>query len=96
MIEIMIKSVFSSPTTLKLKEGEYIIGRDPTCQVVLPDPYISRKHVRLFYRDGKWYVEDLGSRNGTYINGEDIRGRGAVEVKPGVEVILGLSVIVVK
>jgi len=96
VIEIMIKSVFSPPTTLKLKEGEYIIGRDPACQVVLPDPYVSRKHVRLFYRDGKWYVEDLGSRNGTYINGEDIRGRGAVEVKPGVEMILGLSVIVVK
>uniref|UniRef100_A0A7J2T859 FHA domain-containing protein n=1 Tax=Ignisphaera aggregans TaxID=334771 RepID=A0A7J2T859_9CREN len=96
MIEIIIKSVFSSPTTLKLKEGEYIIGRDPSCQVVLTDPYVSKKHVRLFYRDGKWYVEDLGSRNGTYINGEDIRGRGAVEVKPGTEVILGLSVIVVK
>lgn len=96
MIEIIIKSVFSSPTTLKLKEGEYIIGRDPSCQVVLADPYVSKKHVRLFYRDGKWYVEDLGSRNGTYINGEDIRGRGAVEVKPGTEVILGLSVIVVK
>jgi len=96
VIEIIIKSVFSSPTTLKLKEGEYIIGRDPSCQVVLTDPYVSKKHVRLFYRDGKWYVEDLGSRNGTYINGEDIRGRGAVEVKPGTEVILGLSVIVVK
>lgn len=94
---LMLRSI-STPASqmIKLKPGEYLVGRDPSCDIVILDPYISRTHAKIFYRDGRWYLEDLGSRNGTYIDGEDIRGRGAVELREGMEVVLGFSTIIVK
>jgi len=88
----------SSPVqrAARLRPGTYIVGRDPGCDIVIPDPYASRRHARIFYKDDKWYVEDLGSRNGTYVDGEDIRGRGAVELKIGMFIVVGLSTIIVK
>ena len=45
-----------------------IIGRDPTCEVVIPDRQVSRFHVRLDVKEDVVTVEDLGSKNGTFIN----------------------------
>ncbi len=72
-VEIMIMSGPDDGTLLTLaapKQGDaYIIGRREECDIVLPyDSQISRQHARLFSKDGKWFVQDLGSRNGTYVN----------------------------
>lgn len=45
------------------------IGRGDECEVVLVAPTVSRRHARLTSHEGRWFVEDLGSRNGTYLNG---------------------------
>lgn len=45
--------------------------------------YISRRHFAVLYEAGGYYVEDLGSTNGTFLNGADIRGMGRVPLKPG-------------
>lgn len=94
---LILKSI-SSPVQqmLRLKPGEYIVGRDPTCDIVIVDPYVSRVHAKIFYRDGKWYVEDLGSRNGTYVKGEDVRGKGPVELSEGIEIVIGFSALTIK
>jgi pSer/pThr/pTyr-binding forkhead associated (FHA) protein len=47
---------------------EVTVGRAAGCQVTLEDSYASQLHARVFARDGQWYVEDLGSTNGTYLN----------------------------
>jgi serine phosphatase RsbU (regulator of sigma subunit) len=53
----------------KLGDGEYVIGRRSDCQIFVPDMRVSRQHARL-WRDGEgWSLEDLGSNNGTFING---------------------------
>jgi pSer/pThr/pTyr-binding forkhead associated (FHA) protein len=68
-------------TTLSLGQAPVLIGRAPECTLVLEDDYASNRHARLFYRDGVWMVEDLGSTNGTFL------GRNRVEqptpVEPG-------------
>ncbi len=57
----------------KLGEGEYVIGRRSDCQVFVPDMRVSRQHARLF-KDGEvWTLEDLGSNNGTYVNGVRVK-----------------------
>ncbi|MBX3158554.1 MAG: FHA domain-containing protein [Deltaproteobacteria bacterium] len=53
-------------------EDEVTVGRDPRNAVVLGDPSVSRRHCRLFERDGAWWVVDLGSERGTYVNGRRI------------------------
>ena len=64
-----------------------IVGRAPNCDCVVPEDCISRKHAQL-WRDGeRWYVRDLGSRNGTRING--VRVMEAIEVRRGDRLDLG-------
>ena len=55
--------VIESPATL---------GREPGNTVVVPAQTVSANHLRLVYRNGGWWVEDLGSTNGTFVNGEPV------------------------
>ncbi|HID24248.1 MAG TPA: FHA domain-containing protein, partial [Planctomycetaceae bacterium] len=50
-------------------DQETTIGRSPDNRVVLRDDLCSRRHCEVFFRDGQWYLRDLGSRNGTLVNG---------------------------
>ena len=50
-------------------EGERTtIGRSPDCEIFLDDVTVSRKHAVLTHRDGGFFIEDLGSLNGTFLN----------------------------
>ncbi|MHB8881892.1 MAG: FHA domain-containing protein [Thermodesulfovibrionales bacterium] len=54
---------------IKAESGN-IIGRNDVGKEVLADyKTVSRQHARIIYEDGKWYIEDLDSSNGTYVNG---------------------------
>ena len=50
------------------------IGRDVNNTVVVDDPFVSAEHAALTFRGRAWYVEDLGSTNGTYVNGSLVDG----------------------
>jgi pSer/pThr/pTyr-binding forkhead associated (FHA) protein len=51
-------------------QSEVIIGRSGNCDYILDDKTVSSRHTRLAYHLGQWWVEDLTSTNGTYLNGE--------------------------
>lgn len=53
---------------------ELTVGRAAGCSVTLDDTYVSQIHSRVFIRDGKVFVEDLGSTNGTYLNRAKVQG----------------------
>ena len=53
---------------------EITVGRAAGCQVTLDDSYVSQIHARVFAQDGKIFVEDLGSTNGTYLNRTKVQG----------------------
>lgn len=53
---------------------EITVGRAAGCSVTLDDTYVSQIHTRVFTRDGKIFVEDLGSTNGTYLNRAKVQG----------------------
>ena len=53
-------------------QGEVFIGRSPSCTIALEDAKVSRRHVRLEVGEGQAKVSDLGSRNGTLVNGEKL------------------------
>ena len=64
--------VLSGPlkdSTIPLSESEITIGRDASNGIAVTDPSVSRKHCRVSLQDGKFHVRDLGSRNGTLVNG---------------------------
>lgn len=66
--------------------GEMMIGRHPSCDVRLAEATVSRRHARLVFRDGGWIVQDLGSTNGTAVNGVKV---GRCRVRPGDRLLVG-------
>ncbi|QGQ17963.1 FHA domain-containing protein [Cellulomonas sp. JZ18] len=78
-------------TTLPLGTSAVLIGRAPSCTLVLDDDYSSSRHARLFPQDDQWFVEDLGSTNGTYV-GEQ-RVEQPTPVPTGTPVRVGQSVL---
>ena len=78
-------------TTLPLASSAILVGRAPSCTLVLDDDYSSSRHARLFPQDGEWFVEDLGSTNGTFV-GKD-RVTDPVALRVGSQVRVGQSVL---
>jgi pSer/pThr/pTyr-binding forkhead associated (FHA) protein len=67
------------------------IGRSERSTIKVDDSYVSQSHARLYARDGAWFVEDLGSTNGTYVN--DRRVASPVQVRAGDVVRVGKTVL---
>jgi pSer/pThr/pTyr-binding forkhead associated (FHA) protein len=77
-----------NPGTVFPLEGEQIsIGRDSSNEITINDAEVSRRHARLSFQGGKFVAEDLGSTNGTYVNGQRLTGQRVL--KSGEVISLG-------
>jgi pSer/pThr/pTyr-binding forkhead associated (FHA) protein len=71
----------------ELGQDELTIGRDITNRIVINDPEVSRKHTRLILQSGSYVIEDLGSTNGTFVDGQRLIGPHVL--RPGETIMLG-------
>jgi hypothetical protein len=64
----------------------FIVGRSQECQLQLPDPGVSRQHLRLRYASGAWFLQDMGSAGGTLVNGQPVQ---AIRLNSGDQIKIG-------
>jgi pSer/pThr/pTyr-binding forkhead associated (FHA) protein len=81
------------PSTAKLA-ASMTVGRGPECELRLEDTYASNQHARLFGKNGAWYVEDLGSTNGTFVNDQKLAAPALVQ--PGDRIRIGTTVLEIR
>src|SRR5262249_14269325 len=64
---------------IPLDRDRLLLGRGSECDVVLPDGPVSRRHAQIVRVQDKFYIEDLKSRNNTYVNDQKVIGRAPLE-----------------
>ncbi len=69
-ISLTIRRDDQLPQVRHFKQPEITIGRDPACECPLMRESVSARHARLSYHHGQWWLEDLDSTNGTFLNRE--------------------------
>lgn len=77
--------------TVTLTDAPVVLGRGRDAGMALSDEYVSTHHARLLPRDGQWYVEDLGSTNGTHVG--TARVTDPVQVGTKAQVRLGKTTV---
>ena len=83
-----------TPGASFILEGDQLtVGRDSTNEIVINDAEISRRHSRLTFQGGKYVIEDLGSTNGTFVNGQRLAGPRVL--KAGEVVSFGEQIVLV-
>ena len=97
--KLKIKLTGGSGAVFSIMRNPCLIGRSDTDKYVFPDidlagvdpgNYVSRTHARILFNDGKYFIEDLGSVNGTFINrGPRLTANKPHEIKKGDEIVVG-------
>ncbi len=90
---IVLKSGPTPGKAFPLEKPEMFIGRDLANEIVINDPEVSRRHARLYLQNNYYVLEDMGSTNGTSVNGQ--RLTGPYLLRPGEQITFGERVNVV-
>lgn len=69
---------------------EFVVGRGADCHIVLPERQVSRHHIRITRENGRFILHDLGSKNGTHLNGKLFEG--STQLQDGDEISIALAV----
>lgn len=78
-------------SVVHLQGAPLLLGRAQEADLVLDDDYVSGRHARLFPQGSRWFLEDLGSTNGTYVSGAQLTRTVAVD--PGTAIRIGKTVL---
>jgi predicted component of type VI protein secretion system len=85
-VKLVIASGVHAGREIPIAGQQFIIGRDPQCQLRPSSPAISKKHCAIFIRGGKVFIKDLGSTNGTVVNGNALTDEIEVTSETSVQV----------
>src|SRR5438445_156235 len=85
--ELVIVRGRGASSTIKLGDGVTTVGRQDECQLRIKSSQVSRKHCEIFEKKGLLLVKDLGSSNGTFVNGKRLQEPRVLE--PGDELTIG-------
>jgi hypothetical protein len=91
--QLIMRSGPTPGAVFNLGGDQLTVGRDSTNDVVINDAEISRRHARLTFQGGKYILEDLGSTNGTFVNGQRLAGPRVL--KAGEVVSFGEQIVLV-
>jgi len=78
-LSLVVAQGVHSGKVIPITTTDFVIGRDPQCQLRPASPAVSKQHCGVAVRDGKVYVRDCGSTNGTFLNGEQIAAEREVQ-----------------
>lgn len=71
-LTLLIKSEQGQESQKQFSESQLLIGRDKKCDITIMDEALSAHHARLTHHHGQWWLEDLNSTNGTFLNREKL------------------------
>ena len=91
LFQFVMRSGPTPGAVIPLEGDQLVIGRDASNSIPINDAEVSRKHARLTFQGGKYVLEDLGSTNGTFVNGQ--RLVSAAVLKSGDVVSLGEQIV---
>ncbi len=91
--QLIMRSGPTPGAAFTLEGDQLTIGRDSVNEIVINDAEISRRHARLTFQGGKYVLEDLGSTNGTFVNGQRLAGPRVL--KAGEVVSFGEQIVMV-
>lgn len=80
---LTIESGLGAGNQIQITKDSFVIGRDGSSDYAIPNERISRQHIHIFLYDGRWLLEDLDSKNHTWLRGEKILPRSPILLKEG-------------
>src|SRR5256885_2278505 len=79
---------------IPLDGDRFVLGRNPDCGIVIPVTSVSREHAQIVRVQGKFHIEDMQSRNGTFVNNQAISARVALKNNDRIRICDFLAVFV--
>jgi pSer/pThr/pTyr-binding forkhead associated (FHA) protein len=89
--QLVVTAGSSAGTSVPLSEVPIVIGRGADARIILDDDYVSTRHARVGYSGDQWFVEDLGSTNGTYLGSARIHQATALVM--GAQIRIGKTIL---
>ena len=93
MIKIYVMDGVNEIQSFELPEHTVFVGRSSGNQIRMKDGYVSGSHLKIIEKGGRYFVQDMGSTNGTFVNGYPIAAGVEVEVEEGIPITIGMSLI---